>query len=77
VTFVETEIVAVAGVMSKDMSTDVVTVSVVVPEMFPEVAVMRDEPVPTDVARPLEPDVLPMVATAVFEEFQATDEETS
>ena len=35
------------------------------------------EPVLTDVASPLVPGVLLMVATFAFEEFQVTDEETS
>ena len=51
--------------------------SVVVPEKPPDVAVIVVEPALTDVARPFVPEVLLMVATPVFEEFQVTDEETS
>jgi hypothetical protein len=75
--FVETEIVAEAGVISIDSSTACVTVSCVDPEMLPEVAVIVVEPTALDVASPFEPDVLLTVATAVFEEFQVTDEEIS
>jgi hypothetical protein len=71
------DILAEAGLMAMDVSTAAVTVSVVVPEMVPKVAVMMDEPVPADVASPFEPNALLMVATPVFEEFQVTDEETS
>lgn len=71
------DMLAEAGLMVMDVSTAAVTVSVVVPEMAPKVAVMMVEPVPTDVASPFEPDVLLIVATPVFEEFQVTKEETS
>jgi hypothetical protein len=67
----------VAGVTAIDSSTAGVTVSVVDPEKPPELAVMVVEPTSTDVARPLEPEVLLMAATLVFEEFQATEEEIS
>jgi hypothetical protein len=45
--------------------------------MLPAVAVIVVEPVSTDVASPLEPDVLLIVDTRVSDEFQITDEETS
>jgi hypothetical protein len=47
------------------------------PEMTPEVALMVVEPTLTGVARPFVPELLLMVATPVFEEFQVADEETS
>ena len=68
---------AEAGEISIDSSTACVTVSVVDPEMLPEVAVIVVEPVSTDVASPFEPDILLMVAILVFDEFQITDEEIS
>lgn len=52
-------------------------VSDVEPEMTPEVALMVVEPTLTGVARPFVPELLLMVATPVFEEFQVADEETS
>ena len=66
---------AEAGEISIDSSTACVTVSVVDPEMLPEVAVIVVEPVSTDVASPFGPDILLMVAILVFDEFQITDEE--
>jgi hypothetical protein len=50
-----------------------VTVSVAVPDTLPEVAVMVLEPTAAAVAFPLVPDVLLIVATAVFDELQVTD----
>jgi hypothetical protein len=70
----EAEIVKVAGVTSIDSSTTGVTVSVVDPEMLPEVAAIVVEPTFTVVAIPFEPARLLMVAILVFDEFQATDE---
>jgi hypothetical protein len=52
-------------------------VSFVEPDIPPEAAVTVVEPTLTAVARPFVPEVLLMVATPVFEEFQVTDEETS
>jgi hypothetical protein len=75
VIFVVMEIMAVAGIISIDSSTAGVTVSVVEPEKSPELAVIVVEPAATDVTSPLEPDVLLMVATLVFEVFQVTNEE--
>lgn len=75
--FVETEIAAVAGVISIEASTACVTVSVDDPEKPPEKAVIVVKPTLTGVASPLEPDVLLMVATPVAEEFQVTDEDIS
>lgn len=53
-----------------DCSVADVTVSVVLPDMLPEVAVMTDEPTPMLVARPL----AATVATEVVPEDQVTDE---
>lgn len=49
-----------------------VTARVVEPFTPPRVALMALEPVPTEVARPFEPDVLLMVATVVVAEDQVT-----
>jgi hypothetical protein len=46
---------------------------VVDPDVLPNVAVIVDEPAATDVARPLEPAALLMVATPAVNEFQVTD----
>ena len=62
-----------AGVIAMDTSVAAVTVSVVDPDMLPDVAVIVVEPAATDVARPLEPAALLMVATPVVNEFQVTD----
>lgn len=64
-------------VISIDSSTACVTVSDVDPEMPPEIAVIVVEPTALDVASPLEPGVLLMVETEVFEEFHVADEEIS
>jgi hypothetical protein len=50
-----------------------VTVSVVVPETAPRVAVIVVEPTAPDVASPLEPAALLIVATGKFEELHVTN----
>jgi hypothetical protein len=76
--FVETEMMALAGVIAIESRTAGVTVSDADPEMPPnKEALMFVEPTLTDVARPFVPEALLMVATPVFEEFQVTKEETS
>jgi hypothetical protein len=62
-----------AGVIAMDTSVAAVTVSVVDPDMLPSVAVIVVEPGVSDVARPLEPPALLMVATPAVNEFQVTD----
>jgi hypothetical protein len=47
-----------------------VTVSVAVPEMLPDVAVIVVDPLATEVANPLEPAALLMAATAAADDFQ-------
>ena len=59
------------GVTAIDDSVAFVTVSVVVPET-PRVAVIVVEPATTDVASPLEPAALLIVATAPAEELHVT-----
>jgi len=49
-----------------------VTVSVVLPETPPKVAVIVVVPAATDVAKPCEPPALLIVATPAAEELQAT-----
>jgi hypothetical protein len=61
-----------AGVTARDTSVAGVTVRVVDPERPPDVAVMVVEPAVTEVASPLDPDALLMVATAAAEEPQVT-----
>jgi hypothetical protein len=51
-----------------------VTTRDVEPFTLPSVALMVLEPVPTEVARPFEPDELLMVATFVLAEVQVTVE---
>jgi hypothetical protein len=60
------------GDTSIETSVAGVTVSVVLPETNPDVAVIVAEPARMVVARPLEPCALLTVATAVFDEFQVT-----
>ena len=50
-----------------------VTVNVVLPEISPDVAVTVVMPAATDVASPLKPTALLMVATVGTEEVQVTD----
>jgi hypothetical protein len=63
-------IVALAGVTTIEVSCGGVTVSVVLPEMLPEMAMMIVEPVPTLLAKP----AVLMVATVVTEEFHVAEE---
>ena len=53
-----------------DVSVAAVMVRVVEPEMLPDVARIVVDPAATDVARPLEPAALLIVAAAVLEELQ-------
>ena len=50
-----------------------VTESAAVPTTLPNVALIDVEPTATDVAKPLEPTALLMVATPAVNEFQVTD----
>jgi hypothetical protein len=49
------------------------TVSVAIPKIFPEEAVIVVAPAPTEVAMPFVPVALLMVATEVFDELQVTE----
>jgi hypothetical protein len=60
------------GVIAMETSVAVVMVSVADPEMLPDVALIVVEPAATDVASPLDPAALLIVATLVLEEFQVT-----
>jgi len=60
------------GVIAMDTSVAAVTVSVVDPDLLPDVAVIVVEPAVTDVAKPLEPAALLMVATPPADETQVT-----
>jgi hypothetical protein len=60
------------GVIATESSVTGVMVSVVDPEMPPDVALIVVEPTATDVARPLELRALLIVATLVLEELQVT-----
>jgi hypothetical protein len=61
------------GVIVMDTSVAEVTVSMVDPDLLPDVAVIVVEPAATGVAKPLEPAALLMVATPAVDEFQVTD----
>ena len=56
-----------------DTSVAGVTVSTVVPDMLPEIAVTVVEPAATDVAKPFDPAALLIVAIPVLDEFQVAD----
>ncbi len=64
---------AVSGVTEIDESVAVVTVSVVEPVILPDVALIVVDPAATEVASPLEPAALLIVATPVLEELQVAD----
>ena len=61
------------GVTSRDTSVAAVTVSVVDPEIVPDMAAMVVEPVARAVAKPIEFAVLLMVPTAELEELHVTE----
>ena len=66
---------AILGVVGVTVIVDriaAVTVSVVLPETPPKVAVIVVVPAATDVAKPCEPPALLIVATPAAEELQAT-----
>ena len=65
-------ILGVVVVTAIDDSVAAVTVRVIVPETVPAVAVMVVEPAATDVASPLEPASLLIVATETAEELHVT-----
>src|SRR5437667_12707679 len=60
------------GVTAIEVRVAAVTVSVVLPETPPKVAVIVVVPAATDVARPCDPPALLIVATAVLDELQVT-----
>jgi hypothetical protein len=60
------------GVTAIDTRVAEVTVSVVDPDIIPDVAVIVVEPVVTEVASPLEPAALLIAATPATDEFQVT-----
>jgi hypothetical protein len=60
------------GVTVMETSVAEVTVSVVDPDILPDVALIVVEPAVADVAKPLEPAVLLMAATPAVDEFQVT-----
>jgi hypothetical protein len=62
-----------AGETARDTSVAGVTVSVVDPETLPSTATIVVEPAAAEVAIPLEPAVLLMVAAAVTVDDQVTD----
>ena len=61
------------GETARDTSVAGVTVSVAVPDILPEVAVIVVEPAATEVANPFDPAALLMAATAVADDFQVAD----
>jgi hypothetical protein len=60
------------GVIARDTSVTAVTVNEVDTDTLPDIAVIVVEPAATDVARPLEPPALLIVATPELDEFQVT-----
>jgi hypothetical protein len=75
--FVPRAMLGLVGVTAMDTRMAGVTVSVVVPLILPDVAVIVADPVATEVASPLDPSALLTVATLVSEELQITDAVTS
>jgi len=69
---VPSTMLGLVGVTDMDTSVAGVTVSVVDPDILPDVAVIVVEPTATDVAKPLEPAALLMVATLPVNEPQVT-----
>ena len=65
------------GLTAMDTSVAEVTVSVVDPDILPDVAVIVVEPAATDVAKPLEPVALLMAATPPADELQVNAVVTS
>ena len=61
------------GVTDRDTSVAGVTVSVVDPETFPRAALIVVDPEAIEVANPLEPAVLLMIAADAVDELQVTD----
>lgn len=55
-----------------DVNVAGVTVSIVVPDMLPDVAVTVVDPASTDVANPFDPAALLIVAIPVLDELQVT-----
>ncbi len=60
------------GLTATETSVAAVTVSVVEPEILPDVAVIVVVPAATEVASPFEPAALLIVAAAVLDELQVT-----
>jgi hypothetical protein len=60
------------GVTVMDTSVAEVTVSAVDPDILPDTAVIVVEPAATEVASPLEPAALLIVANPVLDELQVT-----
>jgi hypothetical protein len=61
------------GATAMETNTVGVTVTVVEPEILPDVAVIVADPLPTAAASPLLPATLLIIATLGFEEFHVTD----
>ena len=63
----------VGASQAKVIAPDPVTVSVAVPDMLPDVAVIVVDPVDNEVANPFETAALLIAAIAAFDELQVTD----
>jgi hypothetical protein len=70
--FVPLPMLGLVGVTARETRVAGFTVSVVDPEMLPDIAVIVVEPAATDVARPMEPVVLLIDAVLVSDELQRT-----
>jgi hypothetical protein len=62
-----------AGVTVMETSVAGVTVSSVVPDMLPDIAVTVVEPAATDAAKPFDPATLLIVAIPTLDELQVAD----
>ena len=69
---VPSAMLGLAGVTAMETSVVAIMVRVVEPEMLPDVARIVVDPAAADLARPLEPAALLIVAAAVLEELQVT-----
>lgn len=69
----QSEPFTVIGITLTSAAVPLMTVSVVDPDTFPDIAVIVVLPVDTEVARPLEPEPLLIVATDGVDELQVAD----
>lgn len=68
-----TLILGLTGAIATETRVAAVTVSVVVPDTVPEIALIVVEPTPAEVARPFDPAALLMVATLAADVLQVAE----